>query len=342
LQRFIRKTYAPALLGKKTKTAIITIFLGFFTIGLALLPNVELGLDQRIAIPSDSYLIKYFDDLYDYFEAGPPVYFVTKDLNATARQHQQQICGRFSTCEEFSLANILEQERKRPEISYISDSTASWIDDFLFWLNPSLEECCVDGSHTCFENRNPPWNVTLHGMPEGQEFVSYLERWLQAPTTSDCPLAGKAAYGNALVVDNSSLSIPASHFRTSHTPMHSQSDFIAAYKSARRISNDITTRTGVEVFPYSKFYIFFDQYVSIVRLSGALIGGALGFILVLSSVLLGSLATGLVVTLTVGMTVVDIIGTMSLAGVSLNAVSLVNLIICVGISVEFCAHIARA
>ncbi|KAH0374163.1 multidrug efflux transporter AcrB transmembrane domain-containing protein, partial [Aureobasidium melanogenum] len=146
LQRFIRKTYAPALLGKKTKTAVITIFLGFFTIGLALLPNLELGLDQRIAIPSDSYLIKYFDDLYDYFEAGPPVYFVTKDLNATARQYQQQICGRFSTCEEFSLANILEQERKRPEISYISDSTASWIDDFLFWLNPSLEECCVDGS----------------------------------------------------------------------------------------------------------------------------------------------------------------------------------------------------
>ena len=33
---------------------------------------------------------------------------------------------------------------------------------------------------------------------------------------------------------------------------------------------------------------------------------------------------------------------MAVAGVSLNAVSLVNLIICVGIGVEFCAHIARA
>ena len=40
--------------------------------------------------------------------------------------------------------------------------------------------------------------------------------------------------------------------------------------------------------------------------------------------------------------VVDIVGTMSLVGVSLNAVSLVNIVICVGISVEFCAHIARA
>ncbi|GAB7338006.1 hypothetical protein MBLNU457_4378t2 [Dothideomycetes sp. NU457] len=341
LQRFIRRTYAPSLLGTRSKVAIITIFLGIFTIGLALLPTVELGLDQRIAVPSDSYLIKYFDDLYDYFEGGPPVYFVTRDLNVTARQHQQELCGRFSTCHEFSMANVLEQERKRPEVSYIADATASWIDDFFFWLNPSFD-CCMDKGKPCFEDRNPPWNVTLSGMPEGEEFVSYLSRWIASPTTEDCPLGGKAPYSNALVIDNSSLTIPASHFRTAHVALHSQADFINAYKSARRIADDISARQNISVFPYSKFYIFFDQYLSIVQLSGGLLGGALGFILVLCSLLLGSIATGLVVTVTVAMTLVAIIGTMALAGVSLNALVLVNLIICVGISVEFCAHIARA
>ncbi|KAL8875864.1 MAG: hypothetical protein Q9198_005836, partial [Flavoplaca austrocitrina] len=42
------------------------------------------------------------------------------------------------------------------------------------------------------------------------------------------------------------------------------------------------------------------------------------------------------------MIVVAVLGTMALAHVSLNAISLVNLVICVGIGVEFCAHIARA
>lgn len=42
------------------------------------------------------------------------------------------------------------------------------------------------------------------------------------------------------------------------------------------------------------------------------------------------------------MILVDIIGVMAIAGVSLNAVSLVNLSISTGIAVEFCAHIARA
>lgn len=346
LARFIRKTYAPAILGNKAKVAIITVFLAFFTAGLALLPELELGLDQRIAIPTDSYLIDYFNDLYAYFDAGPPVYFVTKNVNATDRTHQRELCSRYSTCNSYSLTNILEQERKRPEISYISDSTASWLDDYFAWLNPENENCCVgsDGK-PCFADRKPPWNITLSGMPEGKEFLDYADRWLKSPTTEDCPLAGQAPYSDALVLHSESpYNTPATHFRTAHTPLRSQHDFIAAYASARRIASDISAHNPTQptIFPYSKFYIFFDQYTTITRLATALVGTALALILILSSFLLGSIATGLVITLTVTMTVVDIAGTMALAGVSLNAVSLVNIIISVGISVEFCAHIARA
>jgi Niemann-Pick C1 protein len=346
LQRFIRRIYAPALLGSKAKVVIMTIFLGLLTCGIALLPSIELGLDQRIAIPTDSYMIDYFNDLYSYFNAGPPVYFVTKELNITQRMHQQQLCGRFSTCDAFSLTNILEGERKRPEVSYIAAPAASWVDDFFLWLNPNLgEECCVNPKtgEPCFADRDPAWNITLSGMPEGYEYMSYLERWLAAPTNADCPLAGKAAYSDAVVVNNTTLTIPASHFRTSHTPLRSQSDFIEAYASARRIASSIQdANPGVTVFPYSKFYIFFDQYSSIVRLTMALLGSAVAVCFLVSSLLLGSLRTGAVISVTVIMTLVDIGGAMAVAGVSLNAVTLVNLVICVGIAVEFCAHIARA
>ncbi|KAF1976955.1 multidrug efflux transporter AcrB transmembrane domain-containing protein [Bimuria novae-zelandiae CBS 107.79] len=343
LQRFIRRTYAPALLGKKTKVTIITVFLGIFAAALALFPTVELGLDQRIAIPSDSYLIPYFNDLYDYFDAGPPVYFVTKELNATQREAQLELCGRFSTCHQESLANIIEAERKRPEVSFLAASAANWLDDFFLWLNPENEKCCVnDDGKPCFEDRDQPWNTTLYGMPQGKEFTDYLTRWIQADTNEDCPLGGAAAYSNALVIDDKHLTIPASHFRTSHTPLHSQEDFINSYKAARRIAKEIEKDVETEVFPYSKFYIFFDQYLSIVRLTAALLGAALAATLIVTTILLGSLQTALVVTLVVAMTVSAIIGSMAVLGVSLNAVSLVNLIICVGISVEFTAHIARA
>ncbi|KAL1962370.1 hypothetical protein VTN77DRAFT_9783 [Rasamsonia byssochlamydoides] len=341
LQKLIRRVYAPLLLGRKVKVAVVIIFLGLFTAGLALIPEVQLGLDQRIAIPSDSYLIQYFNDLDDYFETGPPVYFVTRDVNVTERIHQQQLCGRFSTCDEFSLGFVLEQESKRPNVSYLSGSAASWIDDFFYWLNPQ-QDCCFEDGKTCFEDRIPPWNITLYGMPEGEEFIHYVEKWIDAPTDSSCPLGGKAPYSNALVVDREHVMTNASHFRTSHTPLKSQDAFINAYAAARRIASDLSTRHNIDVFPYSKFYIFFDQYASIVRLTGTLLGAAVAIIFVVNSILLGSVATGAVVATTVVMIVVDIVGTMAVAGVSLNAVSLVNLVICVGIGVEFCAHIARA
>ncbi|KAI9665914.1 MAG: hypothetical protein M1821_003849 [Bathelium mastoideum] len=341
LQRFIRKTYAPALLGKKAKVLVVTIFLALFAAGVALVPEVQLGLDRKVAIPTGSYMIDYFNDLSAYLDSGPPVYFVTREVNATQREHQQQLCSRFSTCDQFSVANTLEQERKRPNVSYIADASANWLDDFFLWLKPSLP-CCYEGSKECFADREPPWNITLYGMPEGVEFISYLQKWISAPTNEECPLAGRAAYGNALVIDSTALTIPASHFRTAHTPLRSEEDCINAYAAARRIANDLADRTGLSIFPYSPFYIFFDQYGSIRQLAGALLGAALAAIGLLTTLLLGSLRTGLVVTLTVAMTLADILGAMAVARVSLNAVSLVNLIICVGIAVEFCAHLARA
>ncbi|KAJ9614415.1 niemann-Pick type C- protein 1 [Cladophialophora chaetospira] len=340
LQRFIRKVYAPRLLDKKVKTAVLTFFVTLFAAGIALVPKVQLGLDQRIAIPEDSYMIQYFNDLYDYFGSGPPVYFVTRNVNVTAREHQQQVCGGFTTCDEYSLAYVLEQESKRPNVSYIKSATANWFDDFFYWLNP-ISDCCKDeNGDTCFAEEE--WNITLGGMPEGADFVNYAQKWVHAPTDADCPNGGQAAYSNAVVIDKNNTDIPASHFRTFHTPLHGQDDFINSYAAARRISDDISKRHDIDVFPYSKHYIFFDQYSSIIRLTATLLCVAVLIIFIITSLLLGSLLTGAVVALTVIMILVDIIGVMAVAGVSLNAVSLVNLVICVGIGVEFCAHIARA
>jgi Niemann-Pick C1 protein len=320
----------------------VAIFLGLLSAAIALLPGIQLGLDQRVAIPDGSYLIPYFNDLYDYLETGPPVYFVTRGVDASQRPQQQAICSRFTTCEPFSLTNTLELERQRSDISYIMSPTASWVDDFFLWLNPIYEQCCIERGSTCFADRQPAWNTSLYGMPENDEFIHYLKKFLAAKTDDVCPLGGQASYGDAVVLDDESAHVKATHFRTAHTRLRSQEDFIKAYSSARRIASDITKATGADVFPYSVFYIFFDQYLSIIQLTAGLLGAAVGAIFVIASFLLGSVLTSAIVTLTVIMSVVDIMGAMVLFNVSLNAVSLVNLIICVGISVEFCAHIARA
>ncbi|PRT53829.1 Niemann-Pick type C-related protein 1 [Wickerhamiella sorbophila] len=340
--------YAPFILQRGVRETILGVFLAWLAISLTLIPQLQLGLDQRLAVPQDSFLVDYFNDIYDYFQVGPPLYFVS-DLSGEKREEQQKLCGRFSTCDEFSLANILEQERKRPEVSFISSPTASWIDDFFQWLNPQLGECCLEDAsgkqcfepgkkcHVCYENKK--YEFDMSGFPTGSNFTHYVDLWLNAPSDR-CPLAGKAPYSGA--IDRASGHITASNFRTSFVPLRSQNDYIDAYNAARRVAEDISESTESAVFPYSVFFIFFAQYTSIVQDSVLVLSAAFGLIFVVAAVLLGSVRSSLIVTAVVAIMTANIAGMMVLFGVTLNALSLVNLVICVGIGVEFCIHIVRS
>lgn len=52
----------------------------------------DIGLSQSIALPKDSYLQDYFDDLNEYLHTGPPVYFVIKDgYDYTIKSNQAKV-----------------------------------------------------------------------------------------------------------------------------------------------------------------------------------------------------------------------------------------------------------
>ncbi|PAV20974.1 multidrug efflux transporter transmembrane domain-containing [Pyrrhoderma noxium] len=356
LTKFIRRKYAPFLLKPVVKVLVLLLFGGIFVCSVISIQHIQLGLDQRLALPSDSYLVPYFDALEKYLDIGPPVYFVSTGVNVTDRSDQRHLCGRFTTCDGFSLANVLEAERKRPESSFINQPSASWIDDYLHWLDPANDCCRVRKAkpdifckprdsprlcRPCWEGHSPAWNITMDGLPEGEEFAQYLKQWLQSPADEACALGGQAAYSTALSMDSDSQ-VTATHFRTFHSPLRTQADFINSLEAARRIASDISERIGSTVFPYSLHYVFFDQYIHIIAITQEILGLGLAAVLIITSLLLGSWRTGSIVTFVVALTVTNVMGVMGIWGINLNAVSLVNLVISLGIAVEFCAHIARA
>ncbi|WWC92719.1 uncharacterized protein L201_007678 [Kwoniella dendrophila CBS 6074] len=361
VNKFMRTVYAPFLLKKEVKQLVLVAFGGLFLFATIGIQHITLGLDQRLALPAESYLVPYFNALDDYLDVGPPVYFVAQGADVPTRHGQQQLCGRFTTCMDLSVANTLEAERKRPESSFIASPPAAWIDDFLQWTNPTFESCCRvrrrdptvfcsprDSERLCkpcFEGEE--WDATMNGLPEGADFMRYLKQWLISPTNEECPLGGQAPYSSAVKLggigeNNETTLVSASHFRTYHTPLKTQNDFIEALNAARRISNDISKKTGVKVYPYSLFYVFFDQYTHIQSTSIQVLSLALLSILGITTILLGSLRTGSIITFVCSLVLLNVMGIMGYWGISLNAISLVNLVISLGIAVEFCSHISRA
>ncbi|KAF9485399.1 multidrug efflux transporter AcrB transmembrane domain-containing protein [Pholiota conissans] len=356
--RFIRRYYVPFLLKPLVKGFVLVAFSGVFVASVISMQHIQLGLDERLALPSESYLVNYFDNLDAYLDVGPPVYFVARDIDVTQRTGQRALCGRFSTCDDLSVANRLEAERKRTESSFIAEPSASWIDDFLRWLNPSNFQCCrvrkADTSvfcgprdrerlcQPCYQDKQPPWNVTMDGLPEDEEFMRYFRQWWNSPTSEECPLAGKTSFGTAIALTEGGDKIEASHFRTFHSPLKNQQDLINAFAAAHRIAEELSEDIGTQVFPYSLFYVFFDQYAHIVAITQEILGLGLAAVLIVTACMLGSWRTGSIVTGVVALTVVTVMGVMPLWNISLNAISLVNLVISLGIAVEFCAHVARA
>lgn len=354
IKSFFKNNLGPFLFKSEVRNIILLLVLSIFGISLALIPNLKLGLDQRDALPSDSYMINYFNDIYEYLDVGPPIYFVVEDLDVTQKVHQKELCSKFTTCDAFSLVNVIDQESARSNESTVAEPVASWIDDFLLWLNPDLSECCLLKKNSpeklfcppfsspricdsCFANRK--WDYQMHGFPEGEEFMEFFEAWIDAPSYP-CPLGGKAPYSNSVFLEGGY--IKRSAFRTSHVPLRSQADFISAYHNSLRIVGEIeTANPDVYLFAYSPFYIFFVQYETIRKLTFTLLSIGLILVGLVMMLLLGSLRNSAVFVANLVLIIVSIIGWMVIADISLNAVSLVNLLICLGLSVEFSVHLFK-
>lgn len=62
-----------------------------------------------------------------------------------------------------------------------------------------------------------------------------------------------------------SLCSPASYVMTYHTVLKTSDDFISALRWARRLADNVSSVMEWEVFPYSVFYVFYEQYLTTVH-----------------------------------------------------------------------------
>ena len=63
---------------------------------------------------------------------------------------------------------------------------------------------------------------------------------------------------------------------TLHTSMSNSSSFISNLKWARELGQKLTDYTGVEIFPYSVFYVYYEQYLTTIQDMGLNIGVSIG------------------------------------------------------------------
>lgn len=139
LYKFFKFIYVPFLMQKTVRTIVMVVFFGWFCSSIAIAPHTDVGLDQELSMPEDSYVLKYFQFIKKYLSIGPPVYFIVSGLNYSSTKHQNLICGG-QYCNDDSLSTQLFIASKNPNYSYIARPASSWLDDYFDWASSS--SCC--------------------------------------------------------------------------------------------------------------------------------------------------------------------------------------------------------
>ncbi|KAB2626246.1 Niemann-Pick C1 protein-like [Pyrus ussuriensis x Pyrus communis] len=361
LTRYMKEIHAPILSLWGVKIVVISIFVAFALASIALCTRVQPGLEQKIVLPRDSYLqVWVFHNVSGYLRIGPPLYFVVKNFNYSSEsRHTNQLCS-ISQCDSDSLLNEIAKASLTPESSYIAKPAASWLDDFLVWISPEAFGCCrkfTDGTY-CPPDDQPPCcspgdslcrlggvckDCTMcfrhsdlqNDRPSTIQFKEKLPWFLNALPSNDCAKGGHGAYTSSVEFkgDESGI-IQASSFRTYHTPLNKQS----CWELSSRLSDSLK----IELFPYSLYYMFLEQYLDIWRKALINLSIAIAAVFIVCLAITCSLWSSVIILLVLAMILLDLMGVMAILNIQLNAVSVVNLVMAVGISVEFCVHMTHA
>ncbi|XP_061449335.1 NPC1-like intracellular cholesterol transporter 1 [Rhineura floridana] len=360
---FVQRFYAPVLLNSIVRIVVMLLFTLMFCAGIFLTCNVQVGLEQELSVPQDSYMRQYFQYLNQYFMVGAPTYFVTTGgYNFSTVPGMNGVCSS-SGCDDNSMMQKIQYATQFPDESFLAIPASSWVDDFIDWLNP-FSRCCrihqsgpkkgefcpsTDTSFTCLLSKCMPQpNGTLR--PDTEEFNRFLPWFLNDTPNLKCPKGGLGAYDTSVRLGPDGQ-ILASRFMAFHKPLRNSQEYTAALQAVRELAANITasmrqvpgTDPSFQVFPYTITYVFYEQYLNITIAGIVNLALCLVPTFAVCCLLLGlDLRSGFINLLTIIMIVVDTVGAMTLWGISFNAVSLINLVAAVGISVEFVSHITRS
>jgi multidrug efflux pump subunit AcrB len=116
-------------------------------------------------------------------------------------------------------------------------------------------------------------------------------------------------------------------------------DAVQAMKDMRDITDDYGPGDS---FPYNGLFGFYEQYAIFAQETALSIGLACMMVFIILVILLADFITSAKVLIMVGMIDVNIMGMFYFWGVTLNAITIIVIVVSIGLAVDYNAHIAHA
>ena len=160
-------------------------------------------------------------------------------------------------------------------------------------------------------------------------FITALKTFLSDPNY--------LIFENDVIIDTVNNKIVASRI---HVKSEDMADSQAEGRLMER-SRDIASAASVNCFPYSFLFIYYEQYVAVLPQSIQSVGIALAAIFIVTCLFMPHPLLIIYVTVAVFMIMIGVFGFLFYVDVALSAITMVHLIMSIGFSVDFTAHICH-
>ncbi|CAH1261987.1 PTCHD3 [Branchiostoma lanceolatum] len=298
---FFKKYYGPFMTNVWVKVAVMVVFLGY--LGVAIWGCVQLreGVQLSKLAGDASYVARFLEQDDRYFsEYDIRVAVVVKEeLDYWGPDVQDRVENMLARFEDTAF-------------TCGKNESESWLRDFLAYkdmicLNPFL----------------PPLNPA-----NKTSFIECLRgRFLEIPEFS--------RYAFDILFNENGTEIIASRFFV----QTKQIDGTLKEKNMMINMRDLASDASVEAIVYHPAFVYYDQYTAILPNTLQNLGIATAAMLVVSLILMPHPINAVWVTLAIASICTGVLGFMTLWAVNLDSVSMINIIMCIGFSVDFSAHI---
>jgi hypothetical protein len=325
MSRFFRNYHAPAILSKPGKIIVLLFFSGLLAFGIFGAVNLSVEDTEREFVPEESYLKDYltaFDeyfpnegiDLYITFESGPQIF--------KSRQELADLATRLTglSTEPPYIAEPVSEESYRNAMTgfrkYLVENGSSRIG------NVTLGEDNWPTNEADFYTALSLYaSFTGPGAMYAQDVVFSSNATLEAYRV-------KSEYVRLTKEDRSGKIIDDADRQ------------IEAMEGTRELANSWTDLQPA--FPYSPKFTTIEGFQVIQEELFRNVGLAIAAVAIIIFITVASPVTALLITLNVAFCLAEILGFMWALGFAIDSVSVINLVLAVGLSVDYSAHIGHS
>ena len=300
---FFRDYYGVFITKKWSKMVVVCLFIMYVSGAIYGCMNITEGLKLRNLARDGSPAWRFFKEIEDYFSEYGPVVSVAVTSKADYWFEATQ------DSLNQTLSNIEETE-----LFHGSEITVSWLRMYTRYLQAIFHTSEID-------------KMTFLSVLQNQFLTDYRFK------EYELDIVFEYAEDNKTAID-----IKASRFLVTSQDMYSAMRKRDMMLTVRELADE----SAYNMSTFHPMFVVYDQYVGTVPNLLQTLGIAMICMLCVALIMIPHPVCAIFVTLCAISIDSAVIGYMSLWGVSLDTVSMINIILCIGFSVDFSAHITYA